>query len=140
MIYIPEGKYRNPSSANTRAKKLYLIVAFPLIVITFFVVTGPHCFRRLEYSGNYPELWSIAQAAIPSATGFTEDGFGGQPGIEIIETDRHGRVMFRYIEGGFPSFLVIMQKSDDNYAYFYEKARGRGCCFFRPLVTRVKLL
>jgi len=87
------------------------------VTIGVSLITSCLMLRPFEYSGEYPELWSTAVRSIPSATGI---GFNGtQPGIEVIETDQYGRVLFRYGEGLPPVFRVIMQRSDDNYAYFY---------------------
>ena len=98
--------------------KIYRVVCvvmlFPFCLV---LLTSCFMFQPFEYRGDYPELWSTAVSTIPSATGISFNG--RQPDMGIIETDQYGRILFAYGEGLLPVFRVIVQRSDDNYAYFY---------------------
>ena len=75
---------------------------------------------KFEYEGDYPALYTVGAYSTLGARGFIRDHHvaeGFAPYIEMIEMDSFGRVLFSYSEGVL--FLVIMQKSDGEYAYFY---------------------
>jgi hypothetical protein len=85
---------------------------------------------EFEYTGDYPELYSVALSSILGTRG--DAGIPGpspmplQPNIVVIEEDDYGRVIFSYDEGttnlGSPMVndnRVIMQKTEGDYVYFY---------------------
>ena len=79
------------------------------------------CFDDRKYIGDYPELESIAVNSLLDGRG--NDGYGDK--IIVIEVDDQGRTLFSYENHGtsylYENFysLIICQKSDDKYAYYY---------------------
>ena len=75
-----------------------------------------------QYNGDYGDLYTVAVCNIFGAKGYFSDGeYVCDPIIEIIETDNYGRTLFYYSERGpFGCAIVIMQKSDDEYVYYYQ--------------------
>jgi len=98
-------------------------VVFVILTLSLCLLLLTSCFlfRGFEYTGEYPELWSVTIGTIPSeaGAGMGTGGFNPQPFIIIIEIDNYGRVLFSYGNGFLPFFRVIMQRTDNNYAYFY---------------------
>ena len=99
-----------------------------LVLIICVLMFLAACSTQVEimYEGDYPELFSTAVYTILGARGYipiptmrrnTHD----PPRIEILEKDNYGRVLFRYGDGNYFAgvSLVIMQKADGEYAYFY---------------------
>ena len=77
-----------------------------------------------DYRGEYPELYSVAVNSILGASGFVEGPprRHASPSIVVLRVDDYGRVLFSYSErllGVSPTNRVIMQKTEDGYAYFY---------------------
>jgi hypothetical protein len=93
-----------------------------ILALTFCVLFLTSCTALLEfeYRGDNPELYSVALGTIPGVMGWQSGGFfmARPPYINIREVDDFGRVLFSYSEG-FGAFSVIMQRTDNNYAYFY---------------------
>ena len=114
--------------------KLKYIAVLLLISIFAIYITG--C-TPYKYDGDYIDLYTVAVNSIFSARGRVPRGeIVEDPTIEIIEEDEHGRTMFFYYEGYkccddedhiynqaiscCAYAIIIMQKSDDGYVYFYE--------------------
>ena len=79
------------------------------------------------YSGNQPDLFSVAINSVLYLNGYSWDAdFQCDPTIEIIEEDSYGRTMFTYYEkyykGGDISFsaLIICQVSNEKEVFYYE--------------------
>jgi len=101
------------------------------------VLTSCDFFSDFEYTGDYPELYSVAISSILGARGYeiiegAWRGGAGQPHVSILETDDFGRVLFLYGEnefirrtadGGFRSanknVYIIVQRVGGDYVYFY---------------------
>ena len=101
-------------------KKTYLKV----ILILSFVLILTACDRRgeFEYVGPYPELFSVAMGSMLGVRGedithFTR--YHLQPQLAMLDEDDYGRVLFQYTENWEPISVIIMQKFEDDYVYFY---------------------
>ena len=100
-----------------RRKNIKLVT----LMISVIALTG--CFfRRIDpiYTGEYPELFSVALGSLLGARGYSLS-VGSLPDLIILEEDDYGRILFEYSDGGglYPSRL-IMQKTEGDYAYFYQ--------------------
>ena len=94
-----------------------------LILITAMLLTS--CFGEYEYSGDYPELFSVSINSLLWTMGQSYGAdFVCDPEIKIIEQDQYGRILFEYEEAYFGDLefksLLIMQHSDENRVYYYE--------------------
>ena len=95
------------------------------------------------YVGNYPDLFTVAINSVLSSKGFLSANGSFQPVLEKIDEDEYGRILFCYTESYHRSFgefcLLIQQKKEDNYTYFYpflnlvsgEKAEGNSISLFK---------
>jgi len=94
-----------------------------LVVIYIFLLNLTACSGDFEYRGERPELFSVAISSILGTHGFTFGSISGQiqPAVIVLEEDNYGRVMFLYYEGSHisPVSIIVMQKIEDGYAYFY---------------------
>jgi len=74
-----------------------------------------------QYNGDYPELYSIAVNSVLGTKGYILSGRQFPPRVRLIEEDSLGRAMFLYFEyESISSFsLIISQKSDSGYAWYY---------------------
>lgn len=101
-----------------------------LILIAFLSLGLTGCYNG--YKGDYPELFTQATNSLLWNFGlsFLTD-YVTDPYIEKIEEDNYGRVLFEYKESFFEragknsdglafSALMIMQKADDAFVYYYE--------------------
>ncbi len=92
------------------------------ITLIIFVVFLTSCTQdKDDYNGEYPELYSTAIHSLLGTFGYgsSERRFDSQ--IAILEEDEYGRKLFSYYENTRISTysLIINQKSDDEYTYFY---------------------
>ena len=73
------------------------------------------------YTGEYPELYSVAINSLLGAEGYFISEVWFDSRILPLEEDAHGRRIFLYFENAQISSysLLISQKSDDKYVYFY---------------------
>jgi len=103
-------------------KKVLALILFGFL----FLITS--CFNHhnpdnFEYKYDDPELYSVGAYSLLGAHGYVPDHHGIlAPTINTLEYDNFGRVLFRYSEESHitgHSALVIMQKTDGRYAYFY---------------------
>jgi len=103
-----------------------IIAKFKIILLIFSVSFLVSCVfsREFEYSGSYPELYSVAINSMLDIRGVqVVGGLNGiiNPNISVLEEDDYGRILFSYNEGGIASSSsrLILQKVEGNYAYFY---------------------
>jgi len=70
-----------------------------------------------EYKGEFPQLYSVATHSILGNLGYADhtDSI-----ITIIEEDGFGRILFSYTEETTTYSILILQKSDEVYSYYYE--------------------
>lgn len=99
------------------------------LVFTMFLVG---CQDFEGYTGDYPELFSVAINSVPNAEGSLLGGeITHQPILCLIEEDEYSRKMFVYSEirglndpyGNYDNrliYLLICQNSDDKYARYYK--------------------
>jgi len=76
---------------------------------------------KVDYRGEYPELYSVAINAVLGSTGYLPGEIKHDSEITVLEEDAYGRVLFLYTEENLVSTysLIISQKSDDEYVWFY---------------------
>ena len=108
--------------ANKMVKRI--LVKCKLGILLSFIVFLAACSQsEFEFTGEHPELFSVALSSILGAQGNAPGPVGGplQPTIHFLEEDDYGRILFSYSEGNFisSSSLVIMQRTEGNYVYFY---------------------
>lgn len=92
------------------------------IILIVFVVFLTSCTQdKDDYNGEYPELYSIAINSLLGAEGYHFGERKIPPNLKVIEEDEYGRKLYTYSEYNTVSAysLIISQKSDDDYAYFY---------------------
>lgn len=99
----------------SRWRKLITILVCCLSTITF---SG--CSYK-GYTGEYPELFTVAINCIPDAEGYLVSETQHQPVVMLIEKDEYGRKMFCYIEKIFICNLIICQFADEENAYYYAE-------------------
>jgi len=108
-----------------------------LIVVLIFTMLLTSCrfFEPVRYTGDYPELFSVAIGSALGMTGYErEGGRHVAAGVVPIEEDRFGRVLFRYSEeaifrevdhdsgrviGRRVVVYIVAQIADGDYVYFY---------------------
>lgn len=74
------------------------------------------------YTGEYPELYSVAINSRENFQGYIVSEVRHQPVVEPLEEDNYGRKLFTYSEseGIYGDvYLIISQHATDEYAYFY---------------------
>ena len=77
------------------------------------------------YTGEYPELYTVAVSSIPGARGYIPSEVLHQPAISLIEEDSQGRQMFCYCESVGDDaviYLFVCHFTDDENAYYYGDA------------------
>ena len=95
------------------------------VVLCMLLVSGMLyygcAFRPYEYRGEYPDLYSVGINSVLGSQGYRASEGNFPPDIYLLEEDGHGRKLFRYSERNLVSTqnLIISQKSDDGYVYFY---------------------
>ena len=90
-----------------------------MIALTIIIIFGTSgCWSRY-YKGDYPELFTVALNSLLGITGVAPNMID-DPGITMLEEDNYGRTLFMYREGrGLGISILISQKSDEHYVYFY---------------------
>jgi len=104
-----------------KSKGFMIRFKFAKIFLTILVLFMTGCGSSdVAYSGDYPELFTVAISSLLGARGYGL-GHGTQPDIELLEEDRYGRQLFSFHEDTrVISFsLIISQKVDNGYVYFY---------------------
>ena len=86
------------------------------------------CSDYKEYEGEYKDLYTEACYSLICHEGFLRSEDIHQSAIDLIEEDNYGRKLFSYYEEQWYSTadgqkyilsLLICQKSDDDYVYYY---------------------
>lgn len=100
----------------TRIQSIILVFALLISALLFVGCTYK------GYNGDNPELYTVAWKNIPNINGFISNGevlYDAE--VEILETDKYGRIMFSYSEDiyGDSAHILIMQHSDSERAYYY---------------------
>jgi len=111
-------------------------IIYVLLVLILLTMLLTSCFQgRVRYTGDYPELFSVAIGSVLGTTGYEmERGGHVAAGVVSIEEDRFGRVLFRYSEeaiyrevdddsgrliGRRVFVYIIAHKVDGDHVYFY---------------------
>jgi len=98
-------------------KKINLLLLFILFNFSLF-----GCTIDRTYQGDYPELVTVAMYSLLNTNGYVRENHGYvSPEVKVLEEDNYGRKMFAYCEDqyGFVVSILIIQYSDDEYAYYY---------------------
>jgi len=100
---------------NFHVQKIVLAVIMALILMT-----GCRKYPSYDTSfmGGYSDLCSMAVNSLIGTKGYMGGEVPMPANIKIIEEDDYGRKLFIYYEGNEYS-LLISQKSDEEYVYFY---------------------
>jgi len=107
-------------SKKSRAFNIAIIAAI-IMLTTSGCMFSFRSFSPDDYHGDYPELYSAAINSILGSSGYAHSERDYDSEITVIEEDDYGRTLFLYYENNIVSTysLVISQKSDDEYTYFY---------------------
>jgi hypothetical protein len=92
---------------------------FSVVIVFLSITLLAGCDRTAYYQGEDLDLYSVAVNSLLGVNGY--GGKGSRPKIEVIEEDSFGRKLFSYVGDGLGNSynLLICQKSDDKYAYYY---------------------
>ncbi|MDR2600398.1 MAG: hypothetical protein LBC73_08995 [Oscillospiraceae bacterium] len=130
VLYVNSSK-TSKTKEKKSFKQIILLLLFPVIIATFSLINFAPLFAIVtsdfEYRGDYPELYTTAQNSLLGQNGYIPDHHvphGFDPYLEVLEIDNYGRVLFTYSEQQFQDqrygyALLIVQKVDDEYVYFY---------------------
>jgi len=101
-------------------KKISIISFMIIFFLSFFPAgcDGHRHWRVHDYESDYPELFTVAIHSLLETRGNSE--FGLESIIKIIDVDEYGRILFYYEEASNTNALLISQKSDEEYVYFYS--------------------
>ena len=105
-------------------KKHVTSVSAVLITVMLTTILLASCAGRRgqeDYRGEYPELFSVAINSLLGAKGYWTSEIRHEAGVSPFGEDIYGRIIFSYWEnsGVSTNTLLVMQKSDEEYAYFY---------------------
>jgi hypothetical protein len=95
---------------------IYKRLSSALSVLLIVALLGCSSWVPLRYRSNHPELFTEAIHSLLKIRGFHQYT---DAGIEIIEKDRYGRILFSYSEDSQARYLLIAQKADSTYVYYY---------------------
>ncbi|MCL2222839.1 MAG: hypothetical protein FWB92_11010 [Oscillospiraceae bacterium] len=104
-------------------KKTAMIISAGLI--TVMVLSACVRFPDDHYSGDYPELFTVAVYSLLGIQGYSISDIILQPLSEVMifptDQDSYGRILFIYIEdsGISTPSLIISQYSSETHVYFY---------------------
>lgn len=112
---------------KSRCRKVIQIFVWFFCTALLTVLTGCAACSYKGYSGNYPDLYTVAINSLLWNKGHSDkiDRFCDSE-INILEKDEIGRILYIYYEdyydGGTISFssLIIAQYLADDYVYYYE--------------------
>ena len=92
-----------------------------IALVAVFIMVGCETDRGKNYTGEYPELYSVAINSLLGSTGYSVSERRYDSTVELIEEDDYGRKLFYYNElhPVNADSLLISQKNDDEYVYFY---------------------
>lgn len=93
-------------------------IIIPLMILCVLIM----CSCKLE-TGEFLELALCGSYAVPGC--FSSDLKGATPSTEVLGRDEYGRILFMYeavniVSGEIEESLVICQKLDEDYVYYYE--------------------
>lgn len=100
-----------------------ILISIMCILLSLFVLG---CWDYSGYTGDYPELFSVAIDSIPNAKGYMNGEIAHEPVLCFIEEDNYGRKLFCYTDEDHNDsddvsiYLLICQAADDGYAYYYK--------------------
>ena len=103
---------------NTRRINMRTTIKLLLLLIPILFLVACNN-NEFTYTGNYPDLYSVALNSVLGLEGFELSSPARQPRISLLEEDDYGRRLFSYSEASTIVAFLIIQKSDDVYAYFY---------------------
>ena len=90
-----------------------------IIILVSVIVFGISGCRNRYYTGDYPELYTVATNSLLGARGVVPY-LHSEPRITILDVDSQGRTLFLYVDVGMPGInLLISQHSDEHYVYFH---------------------
>ena len=73
-----------------------------------------------DYTGEYPELYSIAIHVLLGSDGYSRNGSRYNSSITILDEDNHGRILFYYYENPTRIHsIAVSQSNDETTAYYY---------------------
>ena len=101
--------------------RVSMIKVVAIVLIATFVMVGCETDRGKNYTGEHPELYSVAISSLLGSTGYAVSEVRYNSTVTLIEEDIYGKKLFIYSEShAISSYsLLISQKSDDKYVYFY---------------------
>lgn len=102
-------------------KKKCLLTIILAFCAAFILIPFTGCGFK-EYSGEYPDLYTVAINSILWNIGYSQHiEAAEQPKIEILEKDDYGRTLYTYYEiSDAGTSLMISQYSEEDYVYYYE--------------------
>jgi hypothetical protein len=102
-------------------KKVLILIAILIVFIPISILWDRSLSYRPKYTGEHPELFSVAVNSLLGTKGYAQSERPFQPELVLQEEDNYGRKLFFYneLEGISAYSLVISQKSDSEYVYFY---------------------
>ena len=104
------------SSKRFRICTFLMVLVFALSPLTGCFLFGNNS-EDYIYNGDHPELFTVAINSILGVKGYILSERVFSPDIDIVEVDDYGRTLFLYHENTIS--LVVSQKSDDGYVYYY---------------------
>jgi len=129
LLSLPVSYIVLSKTSKTKEKKSIkqlMLLLFPVVLIILSVINFIPLHRIVtddfEYRGDHPELYTTAQNSLLGQRGYIPDHHvphGFIPDIRILEKDRYGRILFTYSEHRYGYALLIVQKVDDEFVYFY---------------------
>jgi len=112
--------------------RIFLLVGFTIVLSIATFIIGYHT-ERLDYYGEYPELYTVTIHSVPTVQGYFFDGSHGpfDSLILILDVDDYGRVLYIYDESKQYTVLGIVQYWDDVYVYFFPADAGNFTVFHK---------
>ncbi len=102
-----------------------------VIILSTVALCGTTSCKPYRYKGSHIELFTVATNNLFGSEGYRVFEFADfHPFIDILETDDYGRTLFFFTEdtgelnvtdgNAFGTAIFIMQKSDDEFVYYYQ--------------------
>lgn len=110
-----------------KCRKVIQIFVWFFCTALLTVLTGCAACSYKGYSGNYPDLYTVAINSLLWNGGHSTgaDRYCDSE-IKVLEKDEFGRILFTYYEKEFGMgtrsifALIVSQYSEDGYVYYYE--------------------
>lgn len=96
--------------------------SFLICVMCVICLLG--CIPYKGYTGEYPELFTVAINLVPNAKGVIHSETEHQPAVSLIEEDSKGRKLFGYVEEFSENavlYLMICQSNNEEFAFYYSE-------------------